>query len=443
VFASACILATACSAPVEQDELADSSDELIESKHLGMTDVTILYPLPRTQEYYDDLMSPSSEGERGELFSPEVFDQLAAVKSPPMIGPDGKPVEVPRPLFSQWADQFANLRIVGIRLDPCFGETDNLGAATCQNTIRLVAQFVNPLSPTSADGRVGIHLFYTVTRAEFTALAKGMLALRRKARLPLQKGFVEFNAPQGSSVMSGFGVHPTLVNEGLRGPYAEGLRDLILSYAGSNNLTQVAFCVQDRGGGRNSYYGETTVMSESNRWAFGRFDVKQGTLYAQSVATLDFAGVQSSDIEPGWLGRADAKRTPLVVTPSAQTPDNYFARFNKVPQELDAAGWEGVSKAAFNFMNPRKYTARNSDCVSCHLADQATGLHPGTRNLFSNVNAYKSNIYRLNHTAPGASPFRMFGWSGSNNGASGPVISSRVANETAVVLTYINKSILK
>jgi hypothetical protein len=446
VLGSFCTIA-ACAAPSgDTEEVGQGADEIVEAKHLGMTDVTVLYPLPRTAEYYDDLMSPSSEGERGELFAPEVFEQLKAVKAPPMFGNDGTPTDPKAPLFATWADQFANLRVVGVRLDPCFGETvgANMGAATCQNTIRLIAQFVDPANPTSVDSRVGIHLFYTITRLEFTTLLKGMLALRKQAKLPIQKGFIHLRGNATATLTNGFGVSPVLMNEGLRGVYATGLRDLLLTYAGAATLSQVAFCVQDRGGepNRAPYYGEANVMSQTNRWAFGRFDVRQGNIYAQNVATLNFAGVQVSDIEPTVDRTADGtpKRALLMVAPAPQTPETFFPGLNEPQANIIAR--DAASKVALNFLNPAKYTARNADCVTCHLADQATNQRSSS--LFTQPTAFKSNTWRLNHTPTNAGPFRMMGWVATGNSEHpGSVMGSRVVNETAVVLDYVNKNLLK
>jgi hypothetical protein len=59
--------------------------------------------------------------------------------------------------------------------------------------------------------------------------------------------------------------------------------------------------------------------------------VREGTRYAQNVASLSFAGVQTSDIEPAPQAPAQGgpKRDMIIVTPLPQTADNYFALFTK------------------------------------------------------------------------------------------------------------------
>ncbi len=415
--------------------------ELNESKHLGMTDVTILYPLPITADHVDDLMSPSSEGDRGPLFAREVFEQLSAIDNAPVLGPDGKVQPWSGKLLDPWKPRYANLRVVAVRVDPCFGEVSDQGGS-CQNTIRLVAQFVDPTQPARRpDGRVGIHLFYTVNRAEMTAFLQGLLRLRRAAGLPLQKGFINPTAGPNSNVRSGFGVNPTLASEGLRGPYATGLRDHLLSYAGEKNLTAVAFCVQDIGAERPEYSENNATVAESrSRWIFGRFDVRQGTIYPQTGPALAPAGIQISDIDPV---SQPGKRPILVVDPPAVTPDSYFGRLNKKRNEVDAPAWEQMSASALAFLDPRRYSPTTSDCVSCHLADQAVDAQRFDTALYAKSGAFSSTTYRLDHTPLSSGPFRMIGWTPSRSGDARPVLTSRVVNDTAVSLEMINTSVLK
>ena len=125
----------ACTASTDDGTSAPEparDDELNESKALGMTDVTILYPQPDKWEQVDDMLGPSSEDAKGELLPGSLFAQIADLPSPKMIGRDGNEVDPGKKLFAQWADNFAYLRVVGIRLDPCFGETTNLGALVAE-----------------------------------------------------------------------------------------------------------------------------------------------------------------------------------------------------------------------------------------------------------------------------------------------------------------------
>jgi hypothetical protein len=421
---SALLASAACAARTDgSEQVAESQEDLNESKALGMTDVTILYPVPKSSDFLDDMLGPSSEGDQGELLPADLFAQIAALPAPPMIDINGQPSDPQKALFASWADSFALLRVVGIRLDPCFGETTNLGASNCRNTIRLTTQFFQPRNVAGnaarPDGATGIHLFYDITRADFAALATAMLALRKTTGLPLQKQLI-------SSVD---GVHPTLAAEGVRGPYASALKDLILKYAGEKTLTQVAFCVQDRGTPSNGYYGNNQIVD--SRWVFGRYAYQNGSLRSLDIATLGYTGLQTVDTAARTAGH-----DTVVVTPPSTVVDNFLQTFNKKLEPnntLDPAKMEAARKAALNLQNPTKYTANTSDCVSCHMAKQAAPNHP------SDPLDYKSYTFRLDHTNDIIRPFRMFGYDSNSS----PIISARVVDETAIVLDYLNKVVMK
>jgi len=391
------------------------NDELNENKALGMTDVTILYPRPNGKEYFDDMLGPSSEGDTmGELLPASIFAQLAPIKAPPMQGADGKDTDPNRPLFADWKDSFPNLRVVGIRLDPCFGEATNLAAPDCLNTIRLVAQFFQPQTNlTTPDGRVGIHLFYKLSRADFTALAKQMLALRKTTGLPLQKGMIE---PKTN------GVNPTLAAENMRGPYSQALKDLILKYVGEKSLTRIAFCVEDRGPPVGYYNPGQTVDS---RWVFGGFDYANGRLQPLPISTLNYSGLQTVDTASRQAGV-----DPVIVKPSIAITDTILPALN---QRMDQTKVEAAQKASYKLQNPTDYTTKTSDCASCHMAKMIAQEHQPDDLDF------KSYTFRSDHTHDGVAPFRMFGYDSSGN----PVISRRVVNETIVVLDYLNKVVLQ
>ncbi len=434
----------ACAAPStdpEDLEVGRTVEALNERVHLGVSDVTILYPLPRRQEHFDSLLSPSAERDRGELLSPAIFQQLLEVTAPPMMIADGStPTAPPQMQFARYRDRMSELRVVGIRLDPCFGEASNFGNASCVNMVRLTTQFFTP-GDNRPDGSASLHLLYTVLRTEFLAIARGMVELRNKAGLPLQKGFYTMDKDRVHPTVEtvDFGVHPTLAAEGLKGPYATALADLILKYVGEQNLSQIAFCIADRGPelARNPSYN--TAALEDNRWVFGRFEVRGGQTYPIETPTLNTSGFQTIDTSPS----ATAARDVVVMNPPPRTPDNFLYNFNysinrpNVAQPpLDNARFAAGRASALNFLNPMKYTVRNSDCGSCHTAEQAVS---STRRASAVDGAYRSPTYRLDHTVTAGAPFRMFGY--RSNGST--ILSARVINETAVVLENLNKQMVK
>jgi hypothetical protein len=406
-------------------------DELNESKALGMTDVTILYPSPDKWELVDDLMGPTSEDARGELLPASIFQKVVDLDAPKMIGGDGNLVDPPqKKVFAKWADNFAYLRFVGVRLDPCFGESTDLGANSCLPTIRLVGQFFLARTQQTSgnpvlDSGAAVHVFYKLSQSDFTQLAKDMLALRLSTGLPLQKGLLSNQQD---------GVHPTLREQGLRGAYATALKAIILKYAGEQTLERIAFDVQDRAGAGGGYYNQQQGNPDT-RWIFGGLQYRNGSLQPMPIGSLgDYTGLQTIDSFPSQRG----DKNLVTVDPAVTVRDNILGAFNPVKQPNGSFAFTDQEKgreAARRLQNPTNWTASNSDCVSCHMAKHA---FVGQRLAEPTEQDFKSYTFRLESTNPLIGPFRMFGWDQGR-----PVISQRVVNETAVTLEYLNTKILR
>jgi hypothetical protein len=404
-------------------------DELNESKALGMTDVTILYPLPDKWDFVDDMLGPSSEDARGELLPASLFAKVADLDAPQMLGPDGSLVDPPnKKLLAKYADNFAYLRFVGVRLDPCFGQTTHLDANTCLATIRMVGQFFLP-NPNSVapflDAGASVHVFYKLSQADFASLAKEMLALRLSTGLPLQKGLI---SPQQD------GVHPTLKEQGLRGAYAIALKGILLKYAGEQTLARIALAVQDRAGNGGGYY-QQAQQNPDTRWVFGGFEYNDRKLAPLNIASLgDYSGLQTMDSFPSQRGDKD----PVTVTPAIAVKDNILGAFNPVKDANGNFGFTGSDTgrdAARRLQNPTNWTAMTADCVSCHMSKET---FIGQRDIAPSDFDFKSATFRLDSTNPFFGPFRMFGWDQGR-----PVISQRVVNETANLLDYLNTNVLR
>ena len=73
----------------------------LQAATLGLNDVSILLPLPTTQSN-DRLFRPLAKGTFGELLPRNIYDLM------------------PELLLETSEETFHKLRVVGIRLDPCF-----------------------------------------------------------------------------------------------------------------------------------------------------------------------------------------------------------------------------------------------------------------------------------------------------------------------------------
>ena len=108
---------------------------------------------------------------------------------------------------------FSNLRVVGMRIDPCFAAlspaADGVG---CQNQLRLVVQEV--VNGTIYDS--ALHLFYAISREEVTQLVKVTAGLRQALKPKRRLGQLQ--------------PHPIMVEQG-----PDGSRCLGLRHPGQNN----------------------------------------------------------------------------------------------------------------------------------------------------------------------------------------------------------------
>lgn len=427
LLVSALLLGASACGGIDSETEASSS-ELGERKSLGMTDVTILYPLGQPEA----MLPLTLSGPQGAL-----LPAPAAARLSDLDAPQDASRNVRYKLFaSLGAPAVQRMRIVGVRLDPCFGYTGRVDSYNCRNTIRLIAQ---PLTiPGEAvsgciggdgkrvDGRASLHLIYDVSRAVFVRLLENLRELRIRSGLPLQR---ELN-----------GAHPTLRSEGLAGPYATGLRELVLGVAGEKTLRGIAFSVQDRGQSEGCVaYDDGAGVRRTDlepRWVFGGFDYRSGALSTMRVGVAGYEGFQTFDL--GGSGRPRALATPSTDTldrlltywnpPSSASPEDFLRRMD-----------EG-KRTATQLQNPTHTSALTTDCLSCHVAKQAhadVGRDPAF--------AYQSSRYALSNTdAPGArsavrGAFRMFGYTTNAT----PIISARVVHETASVLDDLNGRLLR
>src|SRR5687768_3070699 len=101
LFLAASMAACSVSNDASDTELG-RDDELNENKALGMTDVTILYPMPEKWEFVDDMLGPTSEDAKGELLPAALFAKVADLPAPKMIGNDGNEVDPQKKLFEKW-----------------------------------------------------------------------------------------------------------------------------------------------------------------------------------------------------------------------------------------------------------------------------------------------------------------------------------------------------
>jgi hypothetical protein len=407
-LAFSCSVASACAGAdgsVDEDEAA-----LLRAPHLAqMNDLTILFPLPKnTQEAVRGQLAASASGSRGALLPLRLYvDATGELETEPpghlQPGQDR-------------GQAHSALRVVAMRIDPCFA---NIGPVVdddkCKNQVRLVFQAVNfsGSSGYAVDGAV--HAFYTLTRTELLDLTQAVVALRR--------------SQSGNRNLGPLAQHPTLVTQGLLGAEGSGLRALILQYAGQRNLTRF------------------TVFSPGNlatQWNFSGFDVTQGRTNAMAVPEL----VATSNAVSFFAGFS-ARELTGKFAPATKSADNMQLLGNKQEaQNATAPARQAAFDAALRIENPDHHSPDTIDCASCHVAGPGRVVTGGAFGLSErgNVNAFARNkkavaASEMTQTTPvnakSMTNLHMLSYRFEQ-----PMISTRVINETASVLAYVNNKLL-
>lgn len=179
-----------------------------------MNDVSILYPLPATLPEQDKLLTTTDTGAKGALLPEQLVSQVQALFGGALFG---NPV-------------LKGARVIAIRLDPCFASV--VGGA-CQPQMRLVLQplFLDDGKVTNKPPQVAafdsaLHAFYKLSPEEFTKAVETVVALRTAS---------------GGTTTGPLVISPVLAREGIDGPYARGLKSLVLSLCGEQSLVRLTF----------------------------------------------------------------------------------------------------------------------------------------------------------------------------------------------------------
>lgn len=366
------------------------------SGSLDLNDVSVLFPL--TPGERDDLLTATHPVASGTLLPRAAFGRLPSPFVPTRSGDA----------------LYAALRVVSARIDPCFPrDSDN-----CTNQVRFVLQAVDDDGARVSVDDSAIHVFFTVSRDDFAELARGLSALKRDTESPSTGGALR--------------VHPGLQQRGLRSPYAQRLRELLISTSARGQLTRVTFIA--RGG----------EVGKENTWRFGGFDVAGDVMTRLAIASLPGRVVEQTI-------SADRANSNRSVSPETPTPDGYalgalFAPAGAPTSEIQAA-YEAALRIENPRLAPRPHTSESLDCASCHLATPLRTWAEAQRRWTLAGPSFSSPSFDLENTARAAMAdtvvTRAFSYLNQASGAgASPVISQRTINESAVVAEYITTRIL-
>jgi hypothetical protein len=371
-----------------------------------MSDISILFPLPSKASEIDGLLPASATGARGTLFPEALYDKVGHLIGTHFDGP-------PNPGGVGEA-QYSDLRVVAMRIDPCFAklEPDPHGKG-CTPQLRVIFQEVTASGGDVSAFDSALHVFFKLERQEMIDIARGLLTIR-------------VDNTKKDERLGGLAPNAIILRQGFEGEFAKALRQTITQHAGEDNLTRVTQFSQN---------GEVFT------WSFKGSDVSdaaKGTASPMVIPTLPNKAVSQV------FGMGFTSGFEGVFEPPTISKDNLTKLANDTAaKKMSASARTAAFESLVRIENPGDDSPNTIDCASCHLATPAEKLV--AKPHFSLVDttaagAFKANakFVEANETAPtfdpkGAPNFHMFSYVGRQAG-----ISQRTVNETAAIVAYLN-----
>jgi len=378
----------------------------------AMNDVSILFPLPRDEADIDNLLSASSSGPLGTLLPSKLYRGVGLISGSSFVDGGNGPEAA-----------YEDLHVVAMRLDPCFASLapDPHGAG-CAAQLRLVFQQVRDDEDAGASAfDSALHVFYSLDRAQLLALASALVDLR--------------TANAAGVTLGPLAPHPIMVKQGLGGPFATGVRALVLQYAGEKNLTRVA---------------ETQLLLSEGpaAWTLAAFDVADATTATISPATIPTLLEGDGGVTSQGMALPFPPAPPSFecgIGPATTSTDDLTPLVDGKAADLSTAARQAAFDSLVRIENPGDNSPNTIDCASCHVATPTEQLV--ARPLFmlddrtsplafqpdgkSVLAADMTPTY--GQAVAGELNIHAFSYLGQS-----PGINQRVVNETAAIVQYLN-----
>lgn len=360
-----------------------------QAQALEMNDLSILLPLPQSQSDKAELLQPSTLGLGGELLAKEIY------------------AKVPSLVFGENRGTRAkNVFALGIRIDPCFQEGQ--APQGCLKQIRIVWQ---PVTESLSTIDAAYHTFYQLTDQQFSSLVKELTALAQQ------------RTNQAGEALY---VHPTIAEQGLAGPYWNKLRNLVLRYAGAENLTRLTVMTVSR-----------TNVRTGKAWTFEGINIKKtgrnfNTERIQMHKSDDF--FQGFTLRGSSLEKFNYRFVPAFS--GANIVKSFLANSDAFKRNADTVKMVKLAREVVVLANPTLNNPGTADCMSCHFAKSIEDDLTKHDRLLMQDPALKEQTYASTYNLTNRTPvtvtannLRAFGYFQSQ-----PILSQRVINETAAIL---------
>jgi hypothetical protein len=361
----------------------------VKAEPLSQNDVSILMPLP-VDISSNHLWNASVQGSFGELLPRKYFDKLPELD------------------FDSADETFKKLRVVAVRIDPCFPDT--LNPSVCNFQIRLVWQ---PVAITEAGSittiDAALHTFYDLNELAFKKLIKQLEQLKSDAGETIKNETLS--------------IHPLLKSSGLSGSYAKELFSILLSELGSSRLSRITFM---------------QLSGSGNVWNFGGFDIVGNGMKPMLIPRVNtkIQAFNNNPHTPTYFQNGGA-----VPSPRGKDTFNLLIQNSRNITNADEPEIIESTMSAARVENPKLHNPHTIDCVSCHTAQPARiwaqRQYPW---LMLDLRAQQfefSSTFNLKNSSPNperTTVLRAFGYDGDQ-----PAISQRTINETAAVLEYLKR----
>jgi hypothetical protein len=368
-----------------------------------MNDLSVLMPLPRSSSELEAMMSPTTPGQTGVLLPEALYMNDSSAPLQP----------------------YKDLKLVALRLDPCFGPTDpSADPALCDNQLRLVFQrvVVDTSGAASADDSA-VHVFYRLSREQLLAAIDDIVAARE--------------AVAGDDDLGPLAPNPLLVEGGLDGAFAHDLEMLVTRNAGEANIIRFTTFTLELFGAAG-----TTPTVADQFWQLQGHLVDAGQATSIAIPTLP-PGTVDTMLEV--LGGAPPLNSS--ANPVTSSPDNItLLLVQQAAQAATAEQRQSAFDAALRIENPHFHTPDTIDCISCHMAQPARDIvgKPLGSSADGNPNAFvaagmipASDLLSTTHivsTIDAGLNMHAFSYRSTE-----PMINRRVINETAANLALVTQ----
>jgi len=360
-----------------------------------MNDATIVFPLPRSAGEMNQLLAPQGAGRGGALLPLKYWQRIPSINQ-----------------GEHSARTYRNLRLVAVRIDPCFKFRGD-----CLPQIRFVWQPIDKAvygsaSPYGLEAKdAAVHTFYTLQPDEFRRFVADYQQLR--SSMPM----IRVDAP--------LQVHPLMQKQGLGGAFSRDFRQLLLNYCGEQNLWRVT---------------SMSTLVGGDKWEFRGFNIVDGKPVEIVIPRTGNARAQSFFVS--LASDREYRNGRISPAPLGEDNLNLILRDSRAINARDADTLKGLGTSVARIENPAIHSPETMDCVSCHSTQVAGTL------LFGNVPWLGRDPQITRHAFRSSSPllqslattrniprvFRALGYFEKT-----PVLSRRVINETAVVVSQLNE----